>query len=169
MLGVYDNFPLNIHRTEKFATTLSTRILQQKLVQVLQEVNRKRFSSSDVVNPSLPGFALIFEIGLADGKNFNFVDKEETKRVRNALRKEALRAMDLFCAVRYCRDNKEKKTPLRFDYFMTRLVFSGESIEVQVFHERGPRYFSPEDLITFLTNEINKTSPKRILKMSESY
>jgi hypothetical protein len=169
MLGVYDNFPLNIHRTEKFTTTLSTRSLQQKLIQVLQEMNRKKFCSSDIVHPSLPGSALIFEIGLADGKNFNFIDKEETKRVRNALRKDTLRVLDLFCAVRYCRDDKERKAPLRFDYFMARLVFGGDSIEMQVFHERGPRYFSPEDLITFLANEMNKTSAKKILKMSEPY
>jgi hypothetical protein len=168
MLGVYDNFPINIHRTEKFTTTLSTRSLQQKLIQVLQEMNRKKFCSSDIVYPSLLGSALIFEIGLADGKSFNFIDKEETKRVRNALRKDTLRVLDLFCAVRYYRDNKEK-TPLRFDYFMARLVFGGDSIEMQVFHERGPRNFSPEDLITFLASEMNKTSPKRILKMSEPY
>lgn len=169
MLGVYDNFPSNVHRIEKFATTLSTRMLQQKLVQVLQEINRKKFSSSDVVNPALPDYAIAFEMGLADGKNFNFIDKEESKRIRSALRKDTLRAMDLFCAVRYYKENKEKRTPTRFDYFMTRFVFIGNSIELQVFHERGPRYFSPEDLITFLSNEINKTSPRKILKMSEAY
>jgi hypothetical protein len=40
-------------------------------------------------------------------------------------------------------------------------------MEIKVFHERGPRYFSPEDLITFLVNEMNKTSTRKILKRAE--
>jgi hypothetical protein len=32
--------------------------------------------------------------------------------------------------------------------------------EVQVFHERGPRYISPEDLTTFVYNKVNETTSK---------
>jgi hypothetical protein len=47
---------------------------------------------------------------------------------------------------------------------MLRVVFGRSSLEIQVFHERGPRYVSPEDIVTFLVNEVNKTSSRRILK-----
>jgi hypothetical protein len=169
MLGVYDNFPLSVHRTERFITTISTRPMQQKLIQVLQEINRKEFNSSDLIHPSLQNSKIIFEMGIADGKNFNFIDKEETKRIRNAFKRDTPRTIDLFCATRYIRDEKEKKTLHRFDYFMTRISFSDDLTEIQVFHERGPRYLSPEDLIAFLANEVNKTSSKRILRSSYSY
>jgi hypothetical protein len=169
MLGVYDNFPLNIHRTERFTITISTKNFLQKLIQVLQEINRKRFSSTDISHPSLPGSSIVFEMGIADGKNFNFIDREETKRAKNAFRKNPPRMIDLFCAARYCGNDEEKKTHLRFDYFMMRVFFSGDSTEIQVFHERGPRYLSPEDLIAFLVNEVNKISTKRILRVTEPY
>ncbi len=169
MLGVYDNFPLNIHRAERFITTISTRSMQQKLIQVLQEINRKEFNSSDLIHPSLQNSKIVFEMGIADGKNFNFIDKEETKRIRNAFKRGMPRTIDLFCAARYTRNEKEKKTLHRFDYFMTRISFSDDFTEIQVFHERGPRYLSPEDLIAFLVNEVNKTASKKILRLSDAY
>jgi hypothetical protein len=49
---------------------------------------------------------------------------------------------------------------------MLRTVFSKEMLEVQVFHERGPRYISPEELTAFIFNKINETSSskRKILK-----
>jgi hypothetical protein len=75
--------------------------------------------------------------------------------------------MDLFCAVRYYKEKTEKRTPLKFDYYIMRAVFGKNAVEVRVFHERGPRYISPEDIVTFLAKKINKTSTKKILKKVE--
>ena len=168
MLGSYDNFPVNIHRTEKFTSALSNRVLQQKLIQVFREINSKTFSFDEIVHPTLPDSTIIFEMGLAEGNSFNYIDKKETKKVCSALRKDALRMIDLFCAIRYYKGNLEKKTPLRFDYYMIRMAFSGNTVEIQVFHERGPRYLSPEDITSFLVNETNKTSERKTLLVPES-
>jgi len=168
MLGFYENFPANIHRIENFTSLLSTKKLQQRLIQVLHEINRKTFSFEEIAHPTVPECTIIFEAGLAEAKSFNYIDEEETKRVLTALRKETLRLMDFFCAVRYYKGAGEKKKPLKFDYYLMRFVFGKNSVEFQVFHERGPRYLSPQDLTTFLVNEINKTSARRILKMVEA-
>jgi hypothetical protein len=168
MLGFYDNFPVNIHRTEKFTCALSNRALQQKLVQVFREINSKTFSFDEIVHPTLPDSTIIFEMGLAEGNSFNYIDRKETKKVCSALRKDALRMIDLFCAIRYYKGTVEKKTPLRFDYYMIRMAFSGNTVEIQVFHERGPRYLSPEDVTSFLVNETNKTSERKTLLVPES-
>jgi len=167
MLGLYENFPENIHRIESFTPFLSSKKLQQRIIQVLNEVNRKTFSFEEIAHPSVPECTIIFEIGIADEKSFNYIDEEETKRVLNALKKEPFQVMDLFCAVRYYKDKKEKKTPLKFDYYIMRAVFGKNVVEVRVFHERGPRYISPEDIVTFLAKKINKTSTKKILKKVE--
>jgi len=167
MLGLYENFPENIHIIESFTPFLSSKKLQQRIIQVLNEVNRKTFSFEEIAHPSVPGCTIIFEIGIADEKSFNYIDEEETKRVLNALKKEPFQVMDLFCAVRYYKDKKEKKTPLKFDYYIMRAVFGKNMVEVRVFHERGPRYISPEDIVTFLAKRINKTSTKKILKKVE--
>ena len=167
MLGLYENFPENIHRTESFTSSLSSKKIQQRMIQVLSEINRRTFSFEEIAYPSVPECTIIFEVGIADAKSFNYIDEEETKRVLNALKKETFRVIDFFCAVRYYKAKTEKKTPLKFDYYMMRFVFGKDSMEMRVFHERGPRYISPEDIITFLMKQINKTSAKKILKPVE--
>jgi hypothetical protein len=167
MLGFYENFPVNIHRTENFTSPLSSKKLQQRLIQVLHKINRETFSFEEIAYPTVPECTIIFEIGIAEAKSFNYIDEEEIKRVLTVLRKETLRLMDFFCAVRYYKGSGEKKKPLKFDYYMMRTIFGEKTMEVQVFHERGPRYVSPEDIVAFLVNEINKTSARRILKRVE--
>jgi hypothetical protein len=166
MLGKYQNFPVGIHFTERFSCSTSSRQLQQKLIQRLCEVNQKTFSFEEVANPTIPDSTLIFEFGLAEMDGFSFIDEEETKKVL-AL-KDALHVMDFFCSIRYYKSVDGKKTPLKFDYYMVRLHFSKGEVVFQLFHERGPRYVSPEDLTLFIVNKANEGSVGRILKRIEA-
>jgi hypothetical protein len=168
MLGFYENFPVNIHIIENFSTTFSNKSLQQRLIQVLQEINRRTFSFEEIAYPTVPECTIIFEVGLAEAKSFNYIDEEEAKKALSALRKTPFRTMDLFCAVRYYKGTADKKKPLKFDYYMLRAIFGKNAVEIQVFHERGPRYISPEDIVTFLVNMINETSARKILKKIET-
>ena len=165
-LGFYENFPTNIHRIDRFNSTLSSKQLQQKLIQVFYDVNRKEFSFEEVANPSVPQGKVIFEFGLAESEGFNYIDEEELKKTMNLLAKESLSSMDFFCSIRYYRCSGEKKKPLKFDYYMLRSVFSKDTFEVQVFHERGPRYISPEELGAFIFTKVNEASTgnRKILK-----
>ena len=165
-LGFYENFPSNIHMIESFNSTLSSKQLQQKLIQVLYEINRKEFSFEEAANPTIPECKLIFEFGLADAEGFNYVDEEEVKKVRNLLGKENLRTMDFFCAIRYYKG--EKKSALKFDYYLLRTVYNRDILEIQVFHKKGPRYISPEDLTLFIFNKTNEASNRKILKKTLS-
>ena len=167
MLGFYEDFPVNIHGVDAFATPLSSRRLQRRLIEVLQHINSRTFSFEEVACPTVPECTIIFEVGLAEAKNFSYIDEEETRKVLSALRKAPFQTMDLFCVVRYYKEVAEKKTPLKFDYYLTRVVFGKNSVEIQVFHERGPRYISPEDIVTFFVNEVNKTFSRRTLKRIE--
>ena len=168
MLGVYDNFPVNIHRIDNFSTTFSNKKLQQRLIQILSEINRRTFSFEEISYPTVPECTIIFEAGLAEAKSFNYIDDEEVKKVLDALRKGTLQSMDLFCAVRYYKGTTEKKAPLKFDYYMLRIIFGKNTVEIQVFHERGPRYISPEGIVTFLVNMVNGASARSILKKIKS-
>ena len=79
-LGFYENFPTNIHRIDSFNSTLSNKQLQQKLIQVLHEVNGREFSFEEVANPTVPQGRVIFEFGLAESGDFNYIDEEETQK-----------------------------------------------------------------------------------------
>jgi hypothetical protein len=165
-LGFYGNFPSNVHRIDSFNSTLSSRQLQQKLIQVFFEVNHKEFSFEEITNPTVPQGKVIFEFGLAESEGFNYIDEEELKKTLKFLTKERLHSMDFFCSIRYYKGIGEKKTPLKFDYYMLRTIFCKDTFEVQVFHERGPRYISPEELTAFIFDKINESSTKnrKILK-----
>ena len=164
MLGLYNNFPLNIHRIDTFSTHFSSKKLQQRLMQVLYEINRGNFSFEEVTYPTVPDCTIIFEVGLAEAESFNYIDEEETKKVLSALKKAPLQTMDFFCSIRYYKRHGEKKKPLKFDYYMIRALFGKNAVEIRIFHERGPRYISPEDLVTFLVTKVNETSARKILK-----
>lgn len=159
-LGFYENFPSSIHRIDTFTSTFSNKLLQQNLIQVFFEVNHREFTFEEVANPTVPNGKVIFEFGVAESGNFNFIDGEELKITLDFLAKERLTSMDFFCSIRYYKVEGEKKTPLKFDYYMLRTIFRKDMFEVQVFHERGPRYISPEDLTTFIYNKVNEASSK---------
>ena len=165
-LGFYENFPPNIHRVDRFASTLSIKQLQVELIQVLKDVNGREFSFEEVANPTVPEGTVIFEFGLAESGDFNYIDEEEVKKIQSFLAKERLHSMDLFCSIRYYKGSGEGRSALKFDYYMLRTIFSKDMMEVQVFHERGPRYLSPEELTMFVFEKVNATSNKnkKILK-----
>jgi len=165
-LGLYEKFPAGVHRIDSFNSTLSSKQLQQKLIQVFFELNRREFSFEEVANPTVPDGTVIFEFGIAEGGDFNYIDEEEVEKTLTALGKERLGAMDFFCSIRYYKGRGEGRSPLKFDYYMLRTLFSKDMFEVQVFHERGPRYISPEELTEFIFNKINETSSskRKILK-----
>ena len=165
-LGFYENFPTNIHRIDSFNSSVSSKQLQQKLLKVFYDLNRKEFSFEEVTNPTVPGGRVIFEFGLAESEGFNYIDEEELKKAASLLAKERLSSMDFFCSIRYYKGSGENRTALKFDYYMLRTIFSKDMLEVQVFHERGPRYISPEELTAFIFIKINECSSgkRKILK-----
>ena len=163
-LGFYENFPSNIHHAESYISTVSGRQLQQRLIQLLGDVNYKEFTFEEVAIPTIPAGRVIFEFGLADSGNFNFIDEAEVKKTLGVLVKEHVRSLDFFCAIRYYKGNGENRTALKFDYYMIRTVFSKGTFEVQVFHERGPRYVSPQEIAGFIFSKMNESAGKKVLK-----
>jgi hypothetical protein len=168
MIAVYERFPeLCIHDRELFTTKLSSKQLQQKLILAIRRINGKTFTFEEMGNPSLPACTVLFEFGIAEANNFSYIDEEEAKKVQAYLKKQAFKIMDFLCAIRYYKDYSSNKKPLRFDYYLTRFIFNECMMELQIFHERGPRHISPRDIVTFLSNRINESSPRKFLKQTE--
>ncbi len=165
-LGTYNNFPPNLHHVETYFSTVSGRQLQQKLILALSEVNRKELSFEAVSIPTIPHGQVFFEFGIAEEGNFNYLSPEEAERAMNFVAKGQVASLDFFCSIRYYRINGETRQALKFDYYMLRTLFAKSTFEVQVFHERGPRYLSPEDLTGFIFKRVNGSSNRKILKQS---
>lgn len=164
---MYDNFPVNLHRIDNFNSVVSSKQLQIKLIQVFYEINLKTFSFEEIANPTVPNAKIVFEVGLAESNNFCFIDQEEAARAINAIKKERYQTLDFFCAIRYHKILQEKKSTLKFDYYMIRMLFGKNTLELQIHHEKGPRYLTPEDLNNFIFDKLNN-SPSKILAKTDN-
>jgi hypothetical protein len=162
MLGLYENFPKTVHKTAFFATSISNKRLQQTIIQTFQKINNENFRLEEIASPSVHQCTVILEFGIAEANNFNYLDNEEANKMLKVIQKTPFRIMDFFCALRYYKVQNGKKTPLRFDYYMMRFTFNKSSMEMQIFHERGPRYVSPGDIANFVVNKMGEAFPKKV-------
>ena len=164
MLGRYDNFPENIHRIDTFSFSISVRKIQERIIQTLHDMNQKIVVSDEVDLQALRDCDMVFEAGVAETRSFNYLNETEASKLQAAIKKDPLGIIDIFLAACYHKKKGEKKSPLKFDYFLVRMVFLEKSLEMRIFHERGPRYTSPEDAAKLLVERINKSASRRILK-----
>jgi len=162
-LGYHENFPEQVHRVEGYNSSLSAKQLQEKILQTLQGVNGKKFCFEEVAIPTLPDGLVIFEFGLADGQSFSYLDEATFGLAVGGLSKDT-QILDFFCVIRYYKSVGEKKTPLKFDYYLLRTLYGKTTFELQVYHERGPRYVAPEDLLEFIVGKVNEGHTRKILK-----
>ena len=168
MLGFYTNFPQNIHKAETFSTSILNKKLQQTLVEALFRLNSETVGLEEVAEPSVPSCKVIFEFGVAEDNDFNYLDDEERKRLLTALQKKPFQVLDFLCVIRYRRMMAEKKMRMRFDYYMLRFMFGESLLEIHVSHEKGTRHVSPGDLVNLLVNRVNGVFPKKALKPTET-
>ncbi|MEM3641462.1 MAG: hypothetical protein QXH37_06040 [Candidatus Bathyarchaeia archaeon] len=164
MLGIYENFPGNIHKMAHFTVSVSNKKLQQTIIQTLYKLNKENFNLEDVARHSIFQCTVILEFGIAEENNFNYLDSEEMNKLLKIIHKKPFQIMDFFCAARYYKELSGNKIPLKFDYYMLRFMFNKSIIETRIFHERGPRHISPEDMVNLIVNKINETFSKRVLK-----
>jgi hypothetical protein len=127
-------------------------------------VNGKDLKLEDVADPSVPQCTAIFEFGIAEANSFTYLDATEVDKVLKTINKKPLQVVDVYCAVRYYKWQNGKKAPLKFDYYMVRFLFNKKLLEILVFHERGPRYIAPNDIVNFMTNKINEEFSKKVIK-----
>jgi hypothetical protein len=152
MLGVYEHFPNNVHTIARFRISITQKMLQKSIVKALFELHQKPFPIEEVTDPSIPNCTALFEFGIAETNNFIFLDKEEIKKVLRKIKRKPFHIMDLFCAILYYKTQKLEKVPLKFDYYLIRLMFKKKTLETRVVHERGPRHMSPLDVVQFMNN-----------------
>jgi len=157
MLGRYDNFPTQIHGIARFIYPSSIQTLQQTMVQVFHELNKQTVDMKTFTEASPANCTVNFEFGVADADTFSFLDEDELKKLRKALKRQHFQVFDFYCATRYhITDASGKPKSLKFDYNMLRFAFYKKQIQLFVCHERGINRVPLEDLVLFLKNQINK-------------
>jgi hypothetical protein len=164
MFGFYEAFPHQVHKIKHFVTLISSKRLQLTLVQLLCGLNKTTLRLEDVGTPSVADCVAVFEFGIAEDNGFNYLNDEETLKAVKIVQKHPTQILDFLCALRFYRTEKEKRKPLKFDYYMLRFTFNPKFLELQLFHERGPMHVLPEELIEFVVNKVNEAFGRRVVK-----
>lgn len=155
MLGIYENFPENYHGIIRFRHQAPARRLQGIILQSLQKLGQE----GDPVFSTLPSVSnckVDLDFGVADGRIFDYLSEETLDASLKTVSKDALPMLDFICIVRYYKRDAEVYRPLKFDYLLLRFAFYGGSVDFQIFHERGTRRLSIEDVSTIIISKIDK-------------
>ena len=155
MEGVYAHFPDAYHCAALFLHKASRRKFQKSLIGLFYEMNVGE-ESFNVQSITSHGIKIAFDIGIADELTFNFIDDEERKKWLSILDKREFEILDFLLVARYYVSRRGRERPLRFDYYMLRFLFGRGSVELRVYHEKGTRRLSIEDLIYLLYKGLSK-------------
>ena len=164
MLGRYENFPENVHALAFFDYQDSAKEVQQAILCALHNLNHERYDL-DAVTPYLKQKCEVsFEFGVAEGFDFNFLDKNELDQCLRSVAEKELRTLDFFFVVRYHLIKEgSKRVPLRFDYHVLRFTFQESGLELRIRHERGTQRVTLGDLTDFIAKRINAELSRRQL------
>ena len=133
----------------------STRILQEAIVATAYILNSLEYDLNAIV-PTKISCKIGFEFGIAEDSIFDYLDLEEIERFRKSLsKKEIISYTDFLCIVKYHMTSGGRRQPLKFDNYMLRFIVQKPNVQLRVFHEKGTQRLSIEELIEFLTKQVN--------------
>ncbi len=156
MLGHFDSFPKNVHNVAVFNYQDPKTKLQQTVLCAFQRLNIQTFALNKIMPFFEQDYKVSFEFGIADGSDFTFLDEKQLEQTQKAVEENQVKVLDFFVVVRYHKiSDKGKQIPLRFDYHVLRFAFHEKIVELLIRHERGTQRITTQDLIEFLTKQIN--------------
>ena len=167
-LGIYSDFPKKTHYVGYLKTNVSIWSFKKGIIESLISLNKLQ-DNTNTFKAGQKGLIKAnrsFEVGIADGLNFNFLDIDECKRVRkwvsNLNRKQIYSPLDFILFIHYRQKSKKtgRNTSLRFDQYFLRFNFNKPIV---LFHRKsGLMRSSPEDILILLTGFLNKWLQKEI-------
>jgi hypothetical protein len=152
-LGIYNDFPAFTHLYVRF----STRIPAPRAIMLISGGFYKLNSLGDRVSTWVAGrpgsFSVdrTFEVGIAEGLYFNYLDEFELERV-SRLSPLPL-TVDFVVYINYRYSKEDRIASLLSDRYLVRV--SVDSSSIKVFQLGGLRRTAPEDLVTVIIGSIN--------------
>ncbi len=157
-LGRFPGFPTRIHGKSTLSHRVEASLLQKALLKALRQMNQ-RVVDTLISIADRPGYfegEMGYEVGIAEGECFNYLDDSEEKRVIDLVAERGpLPSLDTLIIVKYSVKNGRKHS-LRFDWYLARLFFFPGEMEIHLFHEKGIRRVNPDELIAHVVDALNK-------------
>lgn len=162
-LGEFTNFPSLTHGLAIISHENSTAKIQRAIIQALYNTNGHK----DAYDVSVAGQAgnyegeLAFEVGVANGLFFDYLDEATLKELYNPLESgKEYSILDFLIIATYHYSRSGKRIPLIFDHHVLRFFFNVGEVELTLFHSKGTRRMPLDDFLNVIINKI-KVEAKR--------
>lgn len=167
LLGKFTNFPTATHGTARVTYNDHPAEIQRSVVQALSKLNGLR----ETIPISLPSMAgtckgrVGFEVGIAEGTYFNYLDDHMTNKLcAPTTLRELYSVLDFLIIVTYHYSLHGKNVPLNFDYHQLRFIFRDNEFEMRLFHCKGTRRMPLDEFINRILDSISLEMKQQSLK-----
>jgi hypothetical protein len=152
-LGVYSDFPPFAHLDLRFSLSVLEASAETLAMRGLSRLNHFRDKMKTSVAGHSGAFLVerSFEIGIAEGLYFNYLDELEVDRISSLSLTQ--QSVDFIVYINYRYSKARKFVNLLPDRYIIRLSFSTST--VKLFQMSGLRRTEPEDLVTLIIGLIN--------------
>ncbi len=154
----YRNFPQTIHGRAVLSYDTESVNVQKILIKILRELNRFQVDTS-ITLAGREGYLegkIAFEVGIANGNHFNYLDSLEERLINEVIEKQGtLPIADFLIVLRYMLKDRDRH-PIRTDSYLLRFIASEYAMEMYLFHEKGIRRVNPDELIGMIAKELNR-------------
>ena len=166
-LGRFTNFPSIIHGTVKISHKTSNTRLQRIIIESLRDLNGHTIPQvlSVASDSGTRKGEVAFEVGVADGLNFHYIDEETYTEIIKPLKaRKSFPVLDVIIIVLYHHTKNGKTIPLNFDHHLLRFTFSPGKFTTGLFHMKGIRRIPLDDLLHQVINRVKRKMVENRLK-----
>lgn len=154
--GQFLDFPTVTHFVRRIGHNLSEVEFRKALLEAITRLGlyKDTIQTSSAGKSQTNKVTRTFEIGVADGLEFVYLDQDETDFLRSAITRRSLRSLDLviFVHYRYLSSKTKKIASLRFDQYFLRVGFKGAVFTF--FHVKGLKRTTPDEILSKISQFI---------------
>lgn len=168
--GKFDNFPDQIHGRLKIGHRTSIFKIYQIIIQTLNKLNN--FTTKLKVNDTdhsnrLEGL-MVFEVGIADGSYFQFLDHETMTKLsgyHQLIKNQQISVLlDVLVIISYHYYRQDKKISLNSDHNILRFIITPKLLNIYLFNAKGIRRLPLDQFLQRLFNKLHEETKRQHLK-----
>ncbi len=157
-LGEFVNFPIITHGSLLATCDERTSLVQRALIRAFSKLN----GSSRPYPLSISGREgtfegrVGFEMGVAEGEYFDYLDEEAADRLRESMEQgKPYATLDFIVVITYSYRVEKRVVHLNYDHHQLRFTFGSGELEIRLFHSRGIRRMPIDELFGRIVDAIN--------------
>ncbi|MDQ1278900.1 MAG: hypothetical protein QG670_160 [Thermoproteota archaeon] len=156
-IGEFTNFPTMNHGLAVISHQNTVTRIQHAIIQALYSLNGHKDNYSVSVSGQSGAYEgeLAFEVGVANGEFFDYLDEETLKELCDPLGSGGdYPFLDFLVIATYHYSRDGKKIPLIFDHHVLRFAFNGREVDISLFHIKGTRRIPLDEFLNIIIGKI---------------